>query len=65
MYRTMRLDGKYFIYFWTSRNTAINGDRTSGVFAEPFRVSEDNCKEWRVTSRKDMIAPELLTYWEI
>lgn len=63
MYHRMSLNGNYFIYFWTSKNTAINNDKPGRVFDGPFVVAEDNCKDWRTTSRKDMIAPELLTYW--
>ena len=65
MYHRMSLDGKYFIYFWTSKNTAVNNDKPGRAFGEPFVVTEDNCRDWRITSRKDMIAPELLTYWSI
>ena len=65
MYHRMSLDGNYFVYFWTSENIAINNDKPGRVFGEPFRVTENNCIDWRIISRKDMIAPELLTYWSI
>ena len=65
MYHRKAFDGPYFIYFWIGRDKAINNDRPSRLFGEPFYVSKDNQVEWRKSSRQNMIAPELLTYWEI
>ena len=65
MYLRKAFDGPYFIYFWIGRDKVINSDRSSRLFGEPFYVSKDNQVEWRKSSRKNMIAPELLTYWEI
>ena len=65
MYHRKAFDGPYFIYFWIGRDKAINNDRPSRLFGEPFYVSKDKQVEWRETSRQNMIAPELLTYWEI
>ena len=65
MYHRKSLDGTYFIYFWVGRDKAINNDRPSRLFGKPFYISEDNQTGWRETSRPDMIAPELLTYWGI
>jgi len=65
MYHKKSLDGPYFIYFWIGRDKAINNNNTSRLFGKPFHVSKDNQTEWRKFSRPDMIAPELLTYWEI
>lgn len=65
MYLKRTLVGTPFIYFWCGLDKAINNDDTSRLFGKPFRVSKDNKTEWRNFSRPDMIAPELLTYWEI
>lgn len=65
MYHRKSLDGTYFIYFWVGRDKAINNDRPSRLFGKPFYVSGGDQTGWRETSRPDMIAPELLTYWEI
>ena len=65
MYLKKTLERTHFIYFWVGRDKAINNDRTSRLFGKPFHVSKDKQVEWRKSSRPDMIAPELLTYWEI
>ncbi len=65
MYLKRTLEGTPFIYFWCGLDKAINNDRTSRLFGKPFHVSKDKQVEWRKSSRPDMIAPELLTYWEI
>ena len=65
MYHRKSLNGTYFIYFWVGRDKAINNNSTNHLFGEPFYVSKDNQVEWRETSRQNMIAPELLTYWGV
>ena len=65
MYHKKAFDGHYFIYFWVGRDKVINSDRSGRLFGEPFYVSKDNQVEWRKSSRQNMIAPELLTYWEV
>ena len=64
MYYRKSLDGKNFVYFWSSKTTVVNNNKRSGqIFGNPFSVTPENCIEWRESSRPDMIAPELLTYW--
>jgi len=65
MYHKKTFDGTYLIYFWVGQDMAINNDRTGRLFGKPFHVSKDKQVEWRESSRPNMIAPELLTYWEI
>ena len=65
MYHNTAFDKSFFIYFWIGQDKAINNDRPSRLFDNPFYVPEDNQTGWRKSSRPDMIAPELLTYWEI
>ena len=65
MYLIKNLEGTPFIYFWCGLNKAINNNYENHLFGKPFYVTEDNQKGWRKSSRPDMIAPELLTYWEI
>lgn len=65
MYLSRTLGGTPFIYFWCGLDKAVNNDYENHLFGEPFYVSEDNQTRWRKSSRPDMIAPELLTYWGI
>lgn len=65
MYLKKNLEGVYFIYFWCSLDKAVNNNRKSCLFDSPFHVSKDNQTGWRKSSRPNMIAPELLTYWGI
>ena len=65
MYLKKTLERTHFIYFWCSLDKAINNTYENHLFGEPFYVSEDNQTRWRKSSRPDMIAPELLTYWGI
>ena len=62
MYLIKSLEGTPFIYFWYGLDKAVN-NRKSRLFGSPFHVSEDNQTGWRKSSRPNMIAPELLTYW--
>ena len=54
---------KNYIYFWSSKTTVVNNKRPGRIFGNPFKVTPENCIEWRKSSRPNMIAPELLTYW--
>ena len=65
MYLSRTLGGTPFIYFWCGLDKAVNNDYENHLFGEPFYVSEHKQTEWRKSSRPDMIAPELLTYWGI
>lgn len=65
MYHKKSLGGPYFIYFWVGQDKVINNNSPSRLFDNPFYVSKDSQVELRKSSRQNMIAPELLTYWEI
>lgn len=64
MYLSKGPGGGHFIYFWVSESEAVNNDKGDHLFSyHPFKVSDKNTKNWRVTSRSSMISPEVLTYW--
>ncbi len=65
MYLIRTLEGTPYIYFWRSLDKAVNNNHENHLFGEPFRVSKHSQTEWRKSSRPNMIAPELLTYWGI
>ena len=64
MYLIRTLEGTPFIYFWCGLDKAVN-NRKSRLFDSPFYVPKNNQTRWRKSSRPNMIAPELLTYWGV
>ena len=65
MYLKKTLEGTHSIYFWCGLDKAVNNNYENHLFGKPFYVSKDIQTGWRKSSRPYMIAPELLTYWEI